>query len=630
MDKSVQLLLVKAISLHQGGLFSDAEQIYKKILLDKPTNFDALHLLGVLYAQSKKYQLALKLFNKAIKVNDYHADIYVNKGNIYREINNTKLALDNYNHAIRLNSSNTECYINKGILFIQIRKYESAIKVFNLSLSIDPNNLLSHIYIAFAYQELGIYNNSLHHFQIAFANNPNFEYLAGSYLYLLLTVSDWRNFENYLKNLFQQIISGHKVATPLTLLSIFDSPELQQKVAQSFVLDKCPPSNTIPTKPNRRHDRIRIAYFSSDFRSHAVSFLTAELFELHDRNRFDVYAFSLRRVSPEDKMSQRLLASFDHFYELEDQSSLDIAQLARSLEIDIAIDLNGHTQGAMSGIFADRAAPIQINYLGYPGTMGASYMDYIIADQHLIPQENRHFYTEKIIYLPHTFQVNDSKRKIGNAKLTRQDHLLPSSGFIFCCFNNAHKVNLDIFTAWMQILKGVPESYLWLLSVAPTTEENLRNQAQCLGVEPARLIFGGRLAPDEYLARFQMADLFLDTLPFNGGTTISDALWVGLPVLTQAGHSFAGRMGASLLNAVNLPQLITNSREDYIQMAIELGNNTDRLLEIKQTLAKELKKCPLFNSAQFTKNIESAFLTVYETYQNQEELSHVFVEDALI
>ena len=249
MDKSVQSLLVKAISLHQGGLFSDAEQIYKKILLDKPTNFDALHLLGVLYAQSKKYQLALKLFNKAIKVNAYHADIYVNKGNIYREINNTKLALDNYNHAIRLNSSNTECYINKGILFNQIRKYESAIKVFNLSLSIDPNNLLSHIYIAFAYQELGIYNNSLHHYQIAFANNPNFEYLAGSYLYLLLTVSDWRNFENYLKNLFQQIISGHKVATPLTLLSIFDSPELQQKVAQSFVLDKCPPSNTIPTKP---------------------------------------------------------------------------------------------------------------------------------------------------------------------------------------------------------------------------------------------------------------------------------------------------------------------------------------------------------------------------------------------
>lgn len=220
-----------------------------------------------------------------------------------------------------------------------------------------------------------------------------------------------------------------------------------------------------------------MAYFSSDFRSHAVSFLTAELFELHDRNRFNVYAFSLGRVSPEDKMSQRLLTSFDHFYELEDQSPLVIAQLARSLEIDIAIDLNGHTQGAMSGIFADRTAPIQINYLGYPGTRGASYMDYIIADLHLIPQENRHFYTEKIIYLPHTFQVNDSKRKIGNIKLTRQDYLLPSSGFLFCCFNNAHKINLDIFSTWMQILKGVPESYLWLLSVAPTTKENLRNQS---------------------------------------------------------------------------------------------------------------------------------------------------------
>ena len=574
-----------------SGDIDSAIQYLKISTANTDCSPESIYYLGTLYLQKKLYLPAIICFKNSLSIAGNFFEGLHDLGTALALSGEKENALSAYVAALKLKNNSPELLFNLARLYEDILKYDLA-RSYYLQLK---------------------------------KLNPKYPYILGDVYHIDIISGNLVDAVSIKKEMMMSSISGHKVATPLTLLSIFDSPELQQKAAQSFVLDKCPPSNAIPTKPNRRHDRIRIAYFSSDFRSHAVSFLTAELFELHDRNRFDVYAFSLRRVSPEDKMSQRLLSSFDHFYELEDQSPLDIAQLARSLEIDIAIDLNGHTQGAMSGIFADRAAPIQINYLGYPGTMGASYMDYIIADQHLIPQENRHFYTEKIIYLPHSFQVNDSKRKIGSAKLTRQDHLLPSSGFIFCCFNNAHKVNLDIFTAWMQILKGVPESYLWLLSIAPTTEENLRNQAQCLGVEPARLIFGGRLAPDEYLARFQMADLFLDTLPFNGGTTISDALWVGLPVLTQAGHSFAGRMGASLLNAVHLPQLITNSREDYIQMAIELGNDTDRLLEIKQTLAKELKKCPLFNSAQFTKNIESAFLTVYETYQNQEELSHVFV-----
>ena len=552
---------------------------------------ESLYYLGTLYLQKKLCSPAIICFKSSLSIAGNFFEGLHDLGTAFALSGQKENALSAYVAALKLKKNSPE------LLFNLARLYEDALK-FDLAKS--------------------------YYLQL-FELNSKYPYILGDLHHINTISGNLVDAVSIKKEMIMSSISDHKVATPLTLLSIFDSPELQQKVAQSFVLDKYPPSNVIPIKPNRHHERIRIAYFSSDFRSHAVSFLTAELFELHDRNRFNVYAFSLGRVSPEDKMSQRLLTSFDHFYELEDQSPLDIAQLARSLEIDIAIDLNGHTQGAMSGIFADRAAPIQINYLGYPGTMGASYMDYIIADQHLIPQENRHFYTEKIIYLPHTFQVNDSKRKIGNIKLTRQDYLLPSSGFLFCCFNNAHKINLDIFSTWMQILKGVPESYLWLLSVAPTTEESLRNQAQSLGVEPARLIFGSRLPHDEYLARFQMADLFLDTLPFNGGATISDALWVGLPVLTQAGHSFAGRMGASLLNAVNLPQLITNSREDYIQMAIELGNDTDRLLEIKKALAKELKKCPLFNSMQFTKNIENAFLAVYETYQNQEELSHVFV-----
>ena len=627
MKNKVKNLLHQAIELHQNSFLKEAVKIYEKVLKIDPNNFDAIQLLAVLYSQIKNYEASLSLFNVAITINPYFPDLFINRGNALRENNYFEAALKDYHHAINLNADSIHPYIGIGTTYNLICQYELAVDSLKVALEFDKNNFLANLNIAYSYQELGLLDESCKFYETALTINPNYDYLIGSYLHILLVSSRWDNLNHYKKIVCDQITNNLKPTVPICFLSIEDSPKLQQVVACSFTLDRYPSSTHLPAISHKPHNRIRIAYFSSDFRSHAVSYLIAELFELHNRNCFEIYGFSLASPPPEDKMSQRLRSTFDHFYEVSERSPLEIVQLARGLEIDIAFDLNGHTQGAQTSIFAHRVAPIQINYLGYPGTMGAEYMDYIIADQHLIPPQSRPFYTEKIIYLPHSFQINDSKRKNINSKLNRLDFNLPPEGFLFCCFNNTYKINLEMLCIWSEILKNVPNSYLWLLSIASSAEDNIRNQALDLGIESRRLIFGHRLERNAYLERFQLADLFLDTLPFNGGTTISDALWAGLPVLTQTGNSFAARMGTSLLNAVNLPELIASSRDEYIRTAIELAGDSNRLSKIKQKLTKELKTSPLFNTAQFTKNFENAIQQAYEKYLTKREPEDIWVKD---
>jgi len=554
---------------------------------------ESLYYLGKVYLHSKMYSCAISCFKKSLLIaGDYFEGLH-DLGTALALSDRKKEALLAYQTALTLNNSIPEIYFN----------------------------------LARICEDLFLFDSARNYYLYLKNNFHNYPYILGDICHLDL-INFWHKDFLYLKNEIKNMLNnqGKNIVTPLIFLSIEDSPKLQQVVACSFTLDRYPSSTHLPAISHKPHNRIRIAYFSSDFRSHAVSYLIAELFELHNRNCFEIYGFSLASPPPEDKMSQRLRSTFDHFYEVSERSPLEIVQLARGLEIDIAFDLNGHTQGAQTSIFAHRVAPIQINYLGYPGTMGAEYMDYIIADQHLIPPQSRPFYTEKIIYLPHSFQINDSKRKNINSKLNRLDFNLPPEGFLFCCFNNTYKINLEMLCIWSEILKNVPNSYLWLLSIASSAEDNIRNQALDLGIESRRLIFGHRLERNAYLERFQLADLFLDTLPFNGGTTISDALWAGLPVLTQTGNSFAARMGTSLLNAVNLPELIASSRDEYIRTAIELAGDSNRLSKIKQKLTKELKTSPLFNTAQFTKNFENAIQQAYEKYLTKREPEDIWVK----
>ncbi|MEQ9446759.1 MAG: hypothetical protein RJS98_14435, partial [Rhodospirillaceae bacterium] len=393
-----------------------------------------------------------------------------------------------------------------------------------------------------------------------------------------------------------------------------DSPHLQRLAAEKLVQVKYPLREDLgPLLKTPVRDKIRLGYFSADFREHPVSYLTAELFESHDKSKFELIAFSFGPRGDDD-MRRRVSKSFDQFIDVTDRRDIEIAQLARDQGIDIAMDLSGHTQHGRPGIFSYRAAPVQLSYLGYLGTMGADYFDYLIADKILIPSGSEADYTEKIVTLP-SYQVNDSQRQISDKVFTREELGLPSEGFVFCCFNLSYKITPQIFESWMRILNAVEGSVLWLLDHNATATQNLLKLAEQSGINPGRIRFGKMLPRDQYLARFRAADLFLDTLPYNAGTIASDALWADLPVLTQMGESFASRVAASVLHAIHMPELVTHTQAAYEAKAIELASNATALRDIKCKIQDNRLTTPLFNCTQFTQHIEAAYTAMHERVQ---------------
>ena len=441
-----------------------------------------------------------------------------------------------------------------------------------------------------------------------------------------MQLCDWTNLDTECVHL--NLSLSHKKANtdPLTFVSISSSPKDQLQCARLWIAEKFPLSQKpIWRGEQYNHDRIRIAYVSSDFREHAVSYLTAGIFECHDKSQFEITAISIGRDDSSDTR-QRLKCSFDHFFDAETLSDKEIASRIKEAEIDILIDLNGFTQDARTDVFAQRPAPVQVNYLGYPGTMGASYMDYLIADTVLIPAPHREHCAEKIAYLPNSYMPNDLKRLISSRVFGRTEMGLPESGFVFCCFNNSYKISPRVFDRWMRILNKVDGSVLWLSKYNAKAAVNLEKEAATRGVNPNRLVFATRtpLSAD-HLARQRVADLFLDTFTYNAHTTASDALWAGLPVLTCLGETFAGRVGASLLNAIRLPELITTTPEAYEQMAIDLASHPEKMAVIKRKLADNRLTTPLFDTALFTKHIEAAYAAMYERYQAGLAPDHIVV-----
>ena len=434
----------------------------------------------------------------------------------------------------------------------------------------------------------------------------------------------WKNFEHLISEITRGIEDDKKSSIPFAMLTFIDSPEVHKKTSEIYAKEKYPPNNILSKiSPYLEHKKIRIGYFSPDFRSHPVSFLTAELYEMHDRNKFEIHAFSYSNTK--DEVTARIVAGVDYFHDVSKMFDNDVVLLSRKLEIDIAVDLGGYTQNGRTEIFAMRAAPVQMSYIGYLGTMAANYFDYLIADPIIIPEENKKYYSEKIIYLP-SYQVNDSKKVLPTNAVTRQEFGLPEKGFVFCCFNNTYKITPDTLDSWVRIFKRVDDSVLFVYVENESAENNLRKEVILRGLEANRLILGKRLDVQEYLARYRAADLFLDTLPYNAGTTASDALRMGLPVLTCMGKSFASRMAASLLTNLNLPELVTASREDYENLAVELATNSEKLRIIKDKLLVNLTTAPLYNTKLFTKNIESAYNSVFERYKNGLNPDHIYVK----
>ena len=603
----------------------DAVKILKKALAIKPDFADASNNLGIALKNLGQVDAAVKSYKKALAIKPNYAEAHNNLGNALKNLGQLDIAIKCYEKAFTIKPNYAEAHNNLGITFKQLGQLNSAVKCHEKALTIKPNYAEAYYNRGNALIGLKRLDEALANYERAIVLKPDIDFILGDLLHLRMGLCIWDDLPRQLDELKNKINKNEKVSHPFPILTLIDDPQIQRKTAEIYVNHKFPKNNVLPAIGiYPKHSKIRIGYFSADFREHPVSSLTAELYEMHDRNQFEIHAFSFG-PDTKDEMNLRIKAGVDHFHEVRMMSHKDVAMLSRSLEIDIAIDLGGYTQNARTEIFALSAAPIQISYIGYLGTMGANCYDYLLAGQGMIPQKNQKFFTEKIVYLP-SYQVNDSKELPPEITFTRKELGLPEKGFVFCCFNNSFKYTPATFDSWGRILKEVDGSVLLIYADNDKSKINLTNEIILRGIQPNRIIFGKRLSKLEYLARYKVADLFLDTLPYNAGTTCSDALKMGLPVLTCLGNSLVSRMGASLLNAVNLPELITSSEKEYETLAVELGNDPEKLKLIKEKLASNLSTAPLYDTPLFTKNLESAFTQMYERYQQGLEPNHIYVE----
>jgi predicted O-linked N-acetylglucosamine transferase (SPINDLY family) len=618
----------KSVPLKKLKRFTEAVEACDEAISLNPNYAEGWSNKGAALHELKRYEEALMHYDKALSLKPDYAEGWFNKGNTLHELRSYEEALMHYDQALSLNPDYAEGWSNKGNALHELKFYEEAIAHYDKALSLKPDYADAWSNKGVTLNGLKLYEEAIAHYDKALSLKSDINWILGDLLRTKMKIADWSGLAESLQNVAKDLMANKPVIQPFALLGFNDDAFLHKRSSEIYTQSQYPFNTTlgsISKRPKSQdNQKIRIAYFSADFKNHPVAYLIAELFELHDKSQFETYAFSLMAAA--DEMRSRLHQVFDHFIDAEKMSDVAIAQYARDLDIDIAIDLSGFTEGSRTGIFSYRAAPIQVNYLGYPGTMGADYIDYIIADKTLIPPDSQQFYSEKVVYLPASYQVNDRKRVIADRQFTRQALGLPEDDFVFCCFNNNHKILPATFAAWMRILKAVEGSVLWLLQDNPKVVENLRKEADKLGVDPNRLVFAERMALPEHLARHRQADLFLDTLPYNAHTTTSDALWAGLPVLTLMGQSFASRVAASLLQAIGLPELITSTPEEYEALAIELAKHPQKLTDIKQKLANNRLTTPLFDTPLFTQNMETAYLQMMERYWAELPAEHLFIK----
>lgn len=431
-------------------------------------------------------------------------------------------------------------------------------------------------------------------------------------------ICDWTDLSAETQRLLSGVGAGHSVSRPFGFLSAESSQLLQIRCAENFADREFPAMPPLWNGQRYRHDRIRVAYVSGDFRDHPVGHLLVGVFECHDRMRFETIAFSFREASSRP-LRQRLEKAFDRFIDCNDKTDAEIARMLRQAEVDIAVDLMGPTEGARPAIFSYRPAPIQIMYLGYAGSSGAPYMDYVLADRIVIPEFEAGLFREKVVYLPETFMGTDSKRAIAVGTSSRADEGLPERSFVFCAFSNTYKISPQMFDVWMHLLREIDDSVLWLSGANETAMSNLRREAQLRGVAAERLVFARRaLLNADHLARHRLADLFLDTLPLGAHSTVCDALWAGLPVLTCTGATFGGRVATSLVSALGLKELVTDTLPIYRDRAVALARNSKLLASLKSKLAVHRESFPLFNTERFTRHMETGFRAIWERHQRGE------------
>jgi len=640
--------LMEAVAAYQAGRPKKAEKLFREIVRRRPNDVDAQRMIGFLCNQTGRHAEAVDHFDQVLRLNGRQPQIHYLRGLSFLALNRPRDALDSFNNALAIDGPQADTYVNRGVALQRLQRLSEAIESYNRAIALDPTYVLAHTNKAAALEDQGKLAEALASYDFslkiqptadawwgrstvlqrmrrfdeallalkqAYALEPSRPYLQGEILHLKQETGDWNDFTKDCERVLANVDKGLKVIVPGRMLSLPSRLEQQQRAAEIFAHDKIPAAAVREGRDGVARSaakaKIAIGYFSCDFRNHSVSRLAAGLFEHHDRSEFTVFGFSYGGRQ-EDEYAHRIARAMDRFIDVSSMSDQDVAALSRSLGVDIAVDLTGLMFNTRLGIFAHRAAPVQATYLGYPGTSGCSFIDYVIADEVAIPSADARFFSERTFHLPPSFQVNDSKRPAADEPQPRLAYGLPEKGFVYCCFNSSYKLTPDLFALWMRLLRRVEGSVLWLLANNATFVKNLRARAEASGVAPERLVFAEWADLREYVSRQQCADLGLDTFYYNGGTTTSDALWAGLPVVTLKGVTFAGRMAASLLQSLRLPDLIAHTAQEYEELAFRLAMESELLASIKQRLVRNRATSTLFDTAAFARNLEAAYRTMAE------------------
>ena len=624
--ETAKSFFLEGLAFIQSRNYVDAERKFRASLDLMPGRPSTMTNLSLALINLGRYDEAESVIREILARDSGAPEAWLNLGLIERDSRlNPVRAVEHFDRALSLRSDYVEAHLNRAVALSEQKRHEEALDGCDRAISLNPDSVEAHYNRAMILWDMQRFAPAIAAYDTAFNLDPDFDYLLGKRLHAKMHLCDWTDYANQRSAISDKIRKGEKAATPFQILSLVDDPALQLKGTAIWVLDMvrtqaARPKFHIPSETGK----IRIGYFSADFRDHPVASLIAEIFELHDRSRFEIIGFS---YGPENNgdMRKRIIRACDAFHDVRGLPDNAVASLSRENHIDIAVDLTGYTDFTRPGLFASGCASVQVNYLGYPGTWASAAVDYIVADEILIPAADRRYYSEKVAYLPFSHMPHDRKRAIADKVPTREDLGLPRSGTVFCCFNNIYKFTPDVFESWMRILNAVDGSVLWLLSENTMAIGNLRAAAEAHGIDPHRLIFAGRLAPADHLARYRAADIFLDTLPYNAHLTACDALWAGLPVITCKDRVIVSRIAASVLCAAGLGELVTEDRASYERLAIDLARTPERLRTIRAKLEETRISTPLFDLVAYTRYIEDAYMQMYGRCRSGIAPDHIFV-----
>ena len=617
----VEALMAFAHALRAAGERADAITVCRRAIELRPNYGPVYSDLGCVLQEDGQFEEAIKAHEKAIELKPDYAEAHSNLGIVFKDLGRYEDAVRCYKTAIELKPQYADAYSNLGVAFGLLQQHSEAVEAYKQAIELDPRHIIAYVNLAGALSEQDQIAEAISIYAKALTIEPDHPGALIDHYHLRRKVCDWDGLataeEKILTSTYRD---GVRIASfpVLNLPCGAEDHLLSARVwAEGLPRPVSQPFTYAPLRSQSLGERLRIGYLSGDFYRHATTNLIAELIERHDRGRFEVFGYCFSRDDG-SQMRQRVVTAFDRFTPIGPMSHAEAAKRINEDGIDILIDLKGYTTDARTEILAARPAPIQVNYLGYPGTMGADFIDYIIADKFIAPMDQTPFFDEKIVHLPGCYQPNDTKRAVADHTPSRAECGLPETGFVFCSFNNSYKITPEIFALWMRLLQAVPGSVLWLLESAPQMRENLRRKAASLGIDPSRLVFAPKMDLSAHLARHRNADLFLDTLPVNAHTTASDALWAGLPVLTCAGETFVSRVCGSLLKAVDLDELITYSLEHYERTALSLAGNPEMLSKLCNRLAKAKLSAPLFDIQRYTTGLEAAFEHMAELHEKGE------------